>query len=226
MASISRKTCFVAYATQGAKLVQNSNAKDDLRVQRTRKLLEDAMIELTIEKGFSSLTVRDITDRAMVNRSTFYRHYLDKYDLLTQYMTSLSPLTVDDEAMWTAPISEETASGTVLPLRLIKLLEHVKRYGEFYRVMLGGLGDPVFVQQFRQNTEERFRYLITYYEQDKDPKSPPMELRLSYVSCATIGAIMWWLESDQPCSIEELARWLSKMSTASVGLPPWPPEAN
>lgn len=201
--------------------MQNSNTKDDLRVQRTRKMLEDAMIELTVEKGFSSLTVRDITDRARVNRSTFYRHYLDKYDLLTQYMTTLSPLMVEDTSQWGKPDENDLASGNLLPLRLVKLLEHVERFGDFYRVMLGGLGDPVFVQRFRQNTEERFRYLISYYEQETDPKAPPLELRLSYVSCATIGAIMWWLESDQPCSIEELARWMSRMSTASVGLTSW-----
>jgi hypothetical protein len=37
-------------------------------------------------KGFAALTVQDIADRAMVNRATFYRHYLDKHDLLDKYM--------------------------------------------------------------------------------------------------------------------------------------------
>jgi AcrR family transcriptional regulator len=58
----------------------------DLRVRRTRKVLKSALIELTIEKGFAAVTVQDIADRAMINRATFYRHYLDKYDLLGQYM--------------------------------------------------------------------------------------------------------------------------------------------
>ena len=64
--------------------MHKSEAIEDLRVRRTRKLLQQAFIECTIEKGFAALTVRDITERAMVNRSTFYRHYLDKYDLLEQ----------------------------------------------------------------------------------------------------------------------------------------------
>ncbi len=194
--------------------MQNVNAKDDLRVQRTRKMLEDAMIELTVEKGFSSLTVRDITERARVNRSTFYRHYLDKYDLLSQYMTGLESLTADDESMWEDD-SEDIPNG------LVRLLRHVKRYGDFYRVMLGGLGDPVFVQRFRQNTVDRFRELIASYEPKLDPKGPPLDMRLSYVSCAGIGAIMWWLESEKPCSAEQLAAWLGNLSTTSMGLPPW-----
>lgn len=68
-------------------MTHKSEANEDLRVRRSRKLLQQAFIELTVEKGFANLTVRDVTERAMVNRSTFYRHYLDKYDLLEQYRT-------------------------------------------------------------------------------------------------------------------------------------------
>ncbi len=70
-------------------MVQKSEVIEDLRVRRTRKLLQQAFIELTVEKGFAALTVRDITERAMVNRSTFYRHYLDKYDLLEEYLNEI-----------------------------------------------------------------------------------------------------------------------------------------
>lgn len=195
--------------------MQNSNAKDDLRVQRTRKLIEDAMISLTVEKGFSAITVRDITERAKVNRSTFYRHYLDKYDLLSQYMSSLSDLMPknDDGSEELGPMPDD------VPVGLMRLLEHVRRFGDFYRVMLGGLGDPVAVQHFRANTERRFRFLVAMHNEEDEPDKPPLDLRLSYVSCAAIGSIMWWLESDQPCSVEQLARWMAQMSAASMGFP-------
>jgi AcrR family transcriptional regulator len=69
--------------------MQKLDGVEDLRVRRTRKLLTHALIEGTVEKGFAALTVRDITERAMVNRSTFYRHYLDKYDLLEQHLNEI-----------------------------------------------------------------------------------------------------------------------------------------
>ena len=69
--------------------MQKLDGVEDLRVRRTRKLLTQALIEGTMEKGFAALTVRDITRRAMVNRSTFYRHYLDKYDLLEQHLNEI-----------------------------------------------------------------------------------------------------------------------------------------
>ena len=54
----------------------------DRRVQRTRQLLNRALMELIVEKGYDSVTVQDIIDRANLGRSTFYAHYQDKDDLL------------------------------------------------------------------------------------------------------------------------------------------------
>ena len=56
--------------------------KLDPRVKRTRQLLEQAFMEALDEKGFQAVSVQDITDRAGVNRATFYAHFEDKYALL------------------------------------------------------------------------------------------------------------------------------------------------
>jgi AcrR family transcriptional regulator len=54
----------------------------DLRVRRTRHLLQNEFWNLLEEKSFQSITVQEIADRAMVNRATFYDHFVDKYALL------------------------------------------------------------------------------------------------------------------------------------------------
>jgi AcrR family transcriptional regulator len=56
--------------------------KMDRRIQRTRQLLQDALLALILEKGFEAVTVQDVIDRANVGRSTFYAHFQDKEDLL------------------------------------------------------------------------------------------------------------------------------------------------
>ena len=56
--------------------------KLDPRVKRTRNLLEHAFLDVTAEKGFQAVSVQDITERAGVNRATFYAHFPDKYALL------------------------------------------------------------------------------------------------------------------------------------------------
>lgn len=56
----------------------------DRRVHRTRMRLQQAMLELLKEKDARSITVRELTQRADVNRGTFYAHYKDVFDLLDQ----------------------------------------------------------------------------------------------------------------------------------------------
>lgn len=59
-----------------------SLVKNDPRVIRTKKLILEAFAELIQEKDFKDITVRDITEKATINRATFYAHFTDKYELL------------------------------------------------------------------------------------------------------------------------------------------------
>ena len=79
----------------------------DLRVLKTKKSIEDSLFYLLERKAFKDITVQNILDTALINRSTFYRYYKDKYDLIeqiaAQYMrkaeTSLAErFAVSDEA--------------------------------------------------------------------------------------------------------------------------------
>jgi AcrR family transcriptional regulator len=54
----------------------------DPRILRTRKLLQQALVNLMKEKGFDAISVQDIAEAATINRATFYDHYPDKFALL------------------------------------------------------------------------------------------------------------------------------------------------
>jgi AcrR family transcriptional regulator len=189
---------------------------EDLRVRRTRKLLKRALIELTIEKGFAAVTGQDIADRAMVNRATFYRHYLDKYDLLDQYMSEVYDMTASQEAI--PIVSAQYANFGKPPIGLISLLEHIQEHADFYRVMLGKQGDPAFVQNIQQHIEQRFRSLLPDDALSAQPTDPLLELCLSYISHAGVGAIVWWLNNGRAYSPQEVAIWLNQLSKANLDL--------
>lgn len=55
--------------------------QNDLRVIKTKKNIETSFIYLLGQKDFYKITVQDILDTALINRSTFYKHYADKYQL-------------------------------------------------------------------------------------------------------------------------------------------------
>lgn len=56
--------------------------EQDPRVRRTRQLIERSFDELLAEKNFDTITVQDVTEKAQINRATFYAHFEDKYALL------------------------------------------------------------------------------------------------------------------------------------------------
>jgi AcrR family transcriptional regulator len=190
---------------------------DDLRVRRTRKLLHQALVDLSIEKGFSELSVRDLTERAMINRSTFYRHYQDKYDLLREYIEAVYARVQapDTPALVDKPIQHLPEA----PTWLVNILKHVQANADFYRVLLGQKGDPTFcAESFRHYIERQFQAMLSAEPLSSDPSRPPLGLSVSYVSHAAIGAMVWWLDSDRLYSPEQLAVWLSQFSRADVGL--------
>lgn len=53
----------------------------DLRIQRTRRNIRDAFIELRSRKPIEKITVKELAEAAFINKATFYQHYKDLYDL-------------------------------------------------------------------------------------------------------------------------------------------------
>lgn len=56
----------------------------DRRVKYTKMILRQSLIEVLKEKPISRLTIKELCERADINRATFYSHYSDQFDLLKQ----------------------------------------------------------------------------------------------------------------------------------------------
>ena len=63
--------------------------KVDLRIVKTKRALFSSLLDLMREKQFEEIKVNDICSKALVNRSTFYSHYQDKYELLSDCINNL-----------------------------------------------------------------------------------------------------------------------------------------
>ncbi|ALP38418.1 hypothetical protein ASL14_21815 [Paenibacillus sp. IHB B 3084] len=82
--------------------------KDDPRVKKTRQLLKDAFISLVQEKDFEFITIRDITEKATVNRATFYAHFTDKYEILEATITGTLMTSIADGISGRTLLNAET----------------------------------------------------------------------------------------------------------------------
>lgn len=63
-------------------MTNSSDPQEKISARRTYTLLQQAFFQLLTEKPFEKITLKELCDTAMVPRSTFYRYFEDKYDLL------------------------------------------------------------------------------------------------------------------------------------------------
>jgi AcrR family transcriptional regulator len=185
--------------------------RGDLRVQRTRNLIVEALIELTIQKGFAAVTVQDIVRRAGINRATFYRHYQDKFDLLDQYAEAVYQLP-DKPPDPGSPTREDATLEKTVP-GLVRVLEHVRRHAKFFRVMLGKNGDPAFGAKIRQYIQKRIRRSLPEALLSDENSA---DLCLSYVSSGSVGVLSWWLEHETPYPPEHMVAILYRFVAADL----------
>jgi AcrR family transcriptional regulator len=192
-------------------MTRKNPGNEDLRVQRTHRLILEALIELTVQKGFSAVTVRDIARRAGINRATFYRHYQDKFDLLDQYIQEVYQLpdipTATGGTLTGKVTLDEPVSG------LARMFTHIRAHAKFYRVMLGQKGDPAFAEKVRQYIQKRIRRSLPQ-ELISDEKT--VDLYLNFISSGSLGVVLWWLENGMPYSPEQMAAISYRLSLENL----------
>lgn len=191
--------------------MHNEYRTNDLRVKRTHKLILDALIELTVQKGFSAVTVSDITQYAGINRATFYRHYEDKFDLLNKYAQNVYELL--DTPLEEKPQKSSETNVQQMHSRLVKIFEHVRDNAKFYRVMLGKNGDPVFSEKIRKYIQKR---IVRSLPVDLQKDEMSIDLYVSYSSSASLGAVLWWLEHDMPYTSEEMTKIIHQLESGNL----------
>ena len=187
----------------------------DLRIRRTHKFLQEAMIALITEKGFDAITVGDIAERAMINRATFYRHYQDKYDLVVKIFEE----TADSMMEHMKPFHKDAGQmDTENPPQIwVQVFEHIAENARLYRAMLGKNGSPWFAARMREHiiklileNERRWKHPVGP-RQPIDPAMPE-ELPVMQLSHVLIGTIVWWLESEKRYTPRQMATWFCRFA--------------
>jgi len=187
----------------------------DLRVRRTRKVVQAAFIELVEERGFDANTVGDIAQRAMINRATFYRHYQDKYDLVEQIFQEVVTTMSQEMGTPTLKLSEVDPENTPEPW--VTLFEHFGQHARLYRALLGKNGSAWFITRLREYIVEvlleREREREHFLQQGPRPAVQlpvPKEIASHFLAALSLGVVTWWLESDMAYTPVQVATWFRR----------------
>ena len=188
---------------------------NDERVIKTKKLIKTALSELIQEKGFDHVSITDLTQRANINRGTFYLHYQDKYDLLEKFENEVLDDINTNAENFIKSIKDidflgEDFSNEIKPF-INKVFTYIKENYIIMKVILGPKSD----MRFQNKIKKALNILLTekgwdnYFDSQNTFVSK--DYFISYLLSAHIGVIRQWIDSGMNESAENMAEMISKM---------------
>ncbi len=162
--------------------------KEDPRVIRTRQLLQQAFMELMLEKSFQAITVQDIAERATVNRVTFYAHFADKYALLETTSRAMIRQQLRGQLPEGTPFSPENLERLILTL--CEFLAEVRRHCPPPHGQL----EPLMEKQIKAELYEILHGWLVEMPADSSKGHPTPEQAAMIASWAIYGAAVQWVQ--------------------------------
>lgn len=179
--------------------------KEDLRVRRTYKLLSQALMSLLLEKSFEEIFVTDICDRAMVHRTTFYKHFEDKYHLLDFCVKELIRNFEGDDYE-----HKKTESMKDYYMGLIrKSLIYMSENRELLLTGILRAGNNSAYPMLHRSVTHLIETKLIENERMGFHHTIPYPIIAEFYSGALLSSAIWWLENDTPISIDDMVRYIS-----------------
>lgn len=177
--------------------------KEDRRVRRTKKLLNQGLIELMQQKQVKDITVRELADLVDVNRGTFYLYYRDIFDMLERLEEELFE-------QLNAVILAHKGEPILTHARpmLKDLFRIVAENKEICSVLLSDNGDIKFLQKLSDVIQEKLRmdWLNGYVENETE-----FEYRYAFGALGFIGLLRTWLHRDCAESADDMAAFADSL---------------
>ncbi len=170
------------------------NARDR-RARRTRASLEEGLLRLMERKSINNITVRELTEYVDINRSTFYLHYTDIYDMVSQIENELienfySELERDD--------TERTTQEGVYHF-MEKAIEMLRDNRDKLLILCGENGDHTFIERLAEVVKKQsYEFFASMLGNEANTKN--VDLAVAFFCSGTVALLQQWLRSDETMS--------------------------
>lgn len=180
--------------------------RQDARVLRTKAQLRTALLALCEEQELPTITVKDVTNRAAINRNTFYRHYVNKDALVAETLDSLFESLTAPSRQYLVAHGQLTPDAAPPPT--VELFRELGRHPELYARLLGKMGSPDFVARLRTFYEGQFIGLWNDLGMVAEAGSPPVDLRAAFAASSMESIVRWWLIQGHAVPADQAAAWV------------------
>ena len=180
--------------------------KTDRRIRKTRAQLRKGLAELMQEKSVSEITVKELVERVDINRSTFYLHYTDIYDLLEQTEQRLLKQFTD--------AVDEKFSANLGPNEFFQFLDCtftiLAENAPLCAALMGPNGDIAFLRTIEKLMHEKGMQALRAFTPRELPEQD-LQYALSYFLAGCMGLVNAWLKNgcpEPPTHMAEIAMLL------------------
>lgn len=175
--------------------------KTDARVRYTKMMIQKSFVSLMKEMPLNKITVTDVCKLAQINRATFYKHYLDCFDLMGQL-----------ENQFIEEIQEkidQSFDKGLYPVMLV-ILEAIEENAQDYLVLFSQNGDPRFASRLFSSCFS----MLDLKDNEKYHSLSLQEREWLYYFIATgiSGILGQWIESGMKADKKEVAAFIQKLS--------------
>lgn len=160
---------------------------------KTKQDLMDSFWEIYCEKPIEKITIKNITERAGYNRSTFYEYFIDIYDVLEQIEADIIP-NINE----LPPLNISTEK---LGMPLDVFMELYNENHKYYSVLLGDNGDASFASKLKNSIKPILNEALKNQVKVSEIE---LDFVLEYILSAMIGIMSYWFKKEKSLPVEKL----------------------
>ena len=183
--------------------------KIDPRIRRTRNMLGQALSDVLTEKNFQSISVQDITEKAGVNRTTFYLHFPDKYSLLDYNITQMFRQELERRMLSICHYSPENLNSLIITVAEFILFSHSHCESR--------LNDQQFEAFVEMAVKKQVQDLLQAWGDKIEFGSDPKTIGIA-ASWAIYGLALEWNHDKKRPTVDEFAHNITPMINAILGV--------
>ncbi|BFT76134.1 TetR/AcrR family transcriptional regulator [Paenibacillus sp. P36] len=172
--------------------MNNESIVTSQRRSRTQEHLKTALIKLIKEKGYHSISVKDIVDGAAYNRSTFYVHYQDKVELAEQLLSSM--LQGLEDAVGKPYVPGQKVYTTKLNIPSFNIVTYIYENQDFFELIQYDDTLPRLHTAFPQSILKIYNEKFVFETINNIPVN--MDYFKLYTAYGFYGLILNWIKSD------------------------------
>ncbi|MCQ6275515.1 TetR/AcrR family transcriptional regulator [Bacillus sp. V3B] len=182
-------------------------SKLDRRKKYTRMVLKNSLITLLKEKKISAITVKEICEQADINRSTFYSHYSDHYDLLNKIEEEI----IEDmnKTLSEYNLTEETAALQMTE----KLLDYLAANSDVCQTLLSEHSDTSFQKRVMMITHQ---FTMKSWMPIHNSNKKVSEYISLFVVSGSIHVIKSWLDNGMDKSPKEMTEIINNFTNKGL----------